>query len=80
MKVRQGLPDTIMDSCGRVAFGRCLCGRSAQTGSVLHVPEVDHRHELAADVVAALGQAIGDFAGSAAQFDDVAMVVMKCLK
>ena len=41
---------------------------------------LDHRHEPAADIVAALEQAIGDFAGSAAPFDDMAMVVMKCLK
>jgi len=41
---------------------------------------LDHRHEPVADVVAALEQAIGDFAGSTAPFDDVAMVVIKCLK
>ncbi|NIO68860.1 MAG: hypothetical protein GTN71_07430, partial [Anaerolineae bacterium] len=41
---------------------------------------LDHRHAHAADVMAALEQAIGDFAGSTAPFDDMAMVVMKCLK
>jgi sigma-B regulation protein RsbU (phosphoserine phosphatase) len=41
---------------------------------------LDHRNAPAADVMAALEQAIGDFAGSAAPFDDMAMVVMKCLK
>jgi PAS domain S-box-containing protein len=47
LKVRQGLPDSIMDTCSRIPLGRCLCGRVAQTGSVLHVEEVGHRHELA---------------------------------
>ena len=41
---------------------------------------LDHRHAHAADVMAALEQAIGDFACSTAPFDDMAMVVMKCLK
>jgi sigma-B regulation protein RsbU (phosphoserine phosphatase) len=41
---------------------------------------LDHRHAPAADVVAALEQAIGDFAGSTAPFDDVAIVVIKCLE
>jgi sigma-B regulation protein RsbU (phosphoserine phosphatase) len=41
---------------------------------------VEHRHAPAADVIAALEQAIGDFAGPAAPFDDMAMVVIKCLK
>ena len=40
---------------------------------------LDHRHAPAADVVAALEQAIADFAGSAAPFDDIAMVVVKRL-
>ncbi|MFQ6101982.1 MAG: PP2C family protein-serine/threonine phosphatase [Anaerolineae bacterium] len=41
---------------------------------------LDHRHAPAADVMAVLERAIGDFASSAAPFDDVAMVVMRCLK
>jgi sigma-B regulation protein RsbU (phosphoserine phosphatase) len=41
---------------------------------------LDHRRAPAADVMAALEQAIGDFAGSTAPFDDMAMVVIKCLK
>jgi sigma-B regulation protein RsbU (phosphoserine phosphatase) len=41
---------------------------------------LEHRHAPATDVVAALEQAIGDFAGSTAPFDDTAVVVMKCLR
>ena len=41
---------------------------------------LEHRHAPAADVMAALEQAIGDFVGSAAPFDDIAIVVAKCLK
>jgi sigma-B regulation protein RsbU (phosphoserine phosphatase) len=41
---------------------------------------LEHRHASAADVVVALERAIGDLVGSAAPFDDVAMVVIKCLK
>jgi hypothetical protein len=38
------------------------------------------RNAPAARVVATLERAIGDFAASAAPFDDIAMVVLKCLK
>jgi len=41
---------------------------------------LDHQHAPAADVVAALEGAIRDFAASTAPFDDMAMVVIKCLK
>ncbi len=41
---------------------------------------LEHRHAPATDVVAALEQAIGDFTSSTAPFDDIAIVVMKCLK
>jgi sigma-B regulation protein RsbU (phosphoserine phosphatase) len=41
---------------------------------------LEHRHAPAADIMAALEQAIGDFAGSTAPLDDMAMVVIKCLE
>jgi sigma-B regulation protein RsbU (phosphoserine phosphatase) len=40
---------------------------------------LDQRHAPVADVVAALEQAIGDFAGSTAPFDDVTMMAIKRL-
>jgi two-component system sensor kinase FixL len=45
LKVRHGVPDGLADSCARVPFGRCLCGRVAESGSMLHVDKVGHRHE-----------------------------------
>ncbi|UCC76467.1 MAG: PP2C family protein-serine/threonine phosphatase, partial [Anaerolineales bacterium] len=41
---------------------------------------LEHRDAPAAGLVAKLEQAIGDFAASAAPFDDIALVVIKCLK
>lgn len=46
MAVKQGLPDSIEDSCGRVPFGRCICGRVAESGDFLHVSDIDARHEI----------------------------------
>ena len=40
---------------------------------------LDHRHLPAADIIAALVRAMDDFTGTAAQFDDVAIVVAKRL-
>ncbi len=36
----------IQGACTRVAFGRCLCGRVALSGRLLHVDCVDQRHEI----------------------------------
>jgi sigma-B regulation protein RsbU (phosphoserine phosphatase) len=41
---------------------------------------LEHQYASAADVIFALTQAIDDFAGCAAPFDDVAMVVIKHIK
>ena len=35
----------IQGTCETVALGRCLCGRVAETGELLHAGCVDHRHE-----------------------------------
>jgi sigma-B regulation protein RsbU (phosphoserine phosphatase) len=41
---------------------------------------LEHQDAPAAGLVAGLEEAIGDFAASAAPFDDIAIVVMRCLK
>ncbi|MEA3275511.1 MAG: ATP-binding protein, partial [Pseudomonadota bacterium] len=45
LKVREGLPDSILDSCGRVPFGQCLCGLAAENRTLLHIDRVDDRHD-----------------------------------
>jgi signal transduction histidine kinase len=45
MKARHGLPESIVDSCGCVPFGRCLCGLAAQSGKVIHADRIDERHD-----------------------------------
>jgi PAS domain S-box-containing protein len=45
MTVRQGLPASIVDRCGRLPFGRCLCGMAAQSGKIIHAGRIDERHE-----------------------------------
>ncbi|MEN8133479.1 MAG: PAS domain-containing protein, partial [Pseudomonadota bacterium] len=47
MKVRYGLPESIVDNCGRLPFGRCLCGMAAESGKVIHADRIDERHEHA---------------------------------
>jgi serine phosphatase RsbU (regulator of sigma subunit) len=39
---------------------------------------LDHRHAPAVEIMEALEQAIQQFAGSAAPFDDIAILVAKC--
>ena len=49
MKVQQGLPEAIKESCGRVPFGQCLCGTAAEEGRVVFVDKIDHQHEITYD-------------------------------
>ena len=46
MKVRQGLPDSIVDSCSRLPFGQCMCGLAAEQGAVVFADHIDERHEI----------------------------------
>ncbi len=42
---QRNLAPELLTLCARVPFGRCLCGRAAQTGELQHASCVDHRHE-----------------------------------
>lgn len=43
--VHRNLAEPLLRICARVPFGRCLCGRVAQSREILHTPCVDPRHE-----------------------------------
>ncbi len=45
--VERDLGPDILRLCGRVPFGRCLCGRVAASRQLLHTSCVDERHEHA---------------------------------
>jgi PAS domain S-box-containing protein len=45
MEVHHGLPESIVDTCERLPFGRCLCGLAAQSGQVIYADRIDERHE-----------------------------------
>jgi len=45
MKVQYGLATPLLNTCRRVPFGRCLCGRAALSGEVQFSDCVDDRHE-----------------------------------
>ncbi|MFN3077258.1 MAG: ATP-binding protein, partial [Alphaproteobacteria bacterium] len=46
MVARQGLPPDLLAECALVPFGKCLCGRVAETGEAIHVTEICDRHEV----------------------------------
>ncbi len=46
LKVNRGLTAEILETCARVPFGRCICGRAALSGKVVHVDCVDKQHEI----------------------------------
>ena len=46
MTVSRGLPGAVQASCAIVPFGRCLCGRVAETAEALWAETVDDRHEV----------------------------------
>lgn len=49
MLVHSNLDQRIVELCDKVAFGRCLCGRAAQSGELQFADCVDHCHEKQAD-------------------------------
>lgn len=46
MKAQRGLSDPIQKECAHVPFGRCLCGRAAQSGKLVFSACIDDRHEI----------------------------------
>jgi PAS domain S-box-containing protein len=46
MKAQIGLGEPIRKACARLPFGRCLCGRAAQSGKVVFADRLDERHEV----------------------------------
>ena len=46
MAAERGLSEEIKSSCAQLPYGRCLCGRVAESGEVLAVPAIDARHEI----------------------------------
>ncbi|MBC7186327.1 MAG: PAS domain S-box protein, partial [Calditrichaeota bacterium] len=46
MKAHIGLSAPVLAACGRVPFGRCLCGRAAEQASVVVADRLDDRHEV----------------------------------
>ncbi len=36
----------ILQSCAKVPFGKCICGRTAVSRRLIHTASVDHRHDI----------------------------------
>lgn len=46
LMAQRGLHETLLEKCDSVPFGRCLCGRSAESGEVVFADQVDDRHDI----------------------------------
>lgn len=46
LKASRRLPEPIQESCNRIPFGRCLCGRAAQNRKIEFADHIDERHEI----------------------------------
>ncbi len=46
MKTQRGFPDELAALCSNVAFGRCLCGRAAETQQPVFSSNIDRRHDI----------------------------------
>jgi signal transduction histidine kinase/CheY-like chemotaxis protein len=49
MKAHDGLAQPIMESCARLPFGKCHCGRAAQSQEIQFSQCLDERHEIRYD-------------------------------
>ncbi len=55
MKAQSGLAAPLLEACGTVPFGRCLCGLAAQTREAQHVSRIDARHSTRYEGIAEHG-------------------------
>ncbi len=46
METQKGLPASLLESCARLPFGRCLCGRAALSGKPVFADNIDDRHDI----------------------------------
>lgn len=46
MKAQRGLALPLQTTCARIPFGKCLCGRAAESGRIQFAHEIDERHEI----------------------------------
>jgi PAS domain S-box-containing protein len=46
LKAQRGFSAQQMDTCGRVPFGKCHCGRAALSGEIQFVQCIDERHDF----------------------------------
>ena len=46
MKAQRGLSPSLQTACGRIPFGKCLCGRAAETGEIQFADSLDERHAI----------------------------------
>ncbi len=55
MVAKHGLSEYIENECSRVAFGRCLCGRAAETKKIVFKGTMDEEHENTYEGIAVHG-------------------------
>ena len=46
LKAHRNLSAEIQKACAKVPFGRCMCGKAAQTGKVQFASNLNHQHEI----------------------------------
>jgi len=49
MKASRGLSERQKELCGKIPLGKCICGRSAQTGEILFVNGIAELHDVTYD-------------------------------
>ncbi|MBF0310435.1 MAG: diguanylate cyclase [Magnetococcales bacterium] len=49
MTVERGLAAHLLKACARIPAGYCLCGRAAETRSMVHAAHLDDRHDVRFD-------------------------------
>ncbi|MBF0465038.1 MAG: PAS domain S-box protein [Nitrospirae bacterium] len=55
MKAQRGLTEPITTLCNEVPYGRCICGKVAQSREAVYAPDIDDRHDIRYDSMPAHG-------------------------
>ncbi len=51
MKAQAGFSEAMRERCARVPLGRCLCGRAARSGGIVHAECGDGPHEMTGEIL-----------------------------
>ncbi|MCG2720993.1 MAG: PAS domain S-box protein [Thermodesulfovibrionales bacterium] len=58
MKAQLNLPEPLKELCGKVPFGKCICGKAALSQQIQLIEHIDESHEICYEVMSPHGHCV----------------------